>query len=94
MDPLYAFHVKVSWSPAAAILEILNQENIDFLSKHIRLQTRETYGSGWCQFQSFCLGKNINPQLALMPLIIKFIRHLFNYGASYAVVASAIATVS
>ena len=94
MDPLYAFHVKVSWSPAAAILEIFNQENIDFLSKHIRSQTRETYGSGWCRFQKLCKGYRINHQLNPLPLIVKFVCNQYNSGVSCSVVRTAILAIS
>ena len=47
--------------------------------------TRETYGSRWCWFQSFCGRYKVNFQVAPLPLVVKFILHMCNTGVSYAV---------
>ena len=74
--------------------DILNQEDLDFHPKHVMVQTRETYGPRWLRFQRFCKGKNVVPQMALLPFIVKFICQKFESGVSHAVMASAITTVS
>ena len=61
---------------------------------HIRDGTIGTYGSGWCQFQKFCKGFRINPQLAPLPLILKFICYLYNSDVSSSVVRTTILAVS
>ena len=48
-----------------------------FLRNHIRDSTTGTSGSGWRQFQKFRKGFKINPQVASLPLIVKFIRNLY-----------------
>ena len=70
--------------------EVLDDADQAFLMNHIRKGTRGTYGTGWCQFQKFCKGYRINPQLAPLPLIVKFVCHLYNSGASCSVVRTAI----
>ena len=65
-----------------------------FLMKHIRTGTVSTYGSGWRRFQRFCEGYRINPQLAPLPLIIKFIWHLYESGVSSSVVGTAVSAIS
>ncbi len=61
---------------------------------HIRKGTRGTYKSGWHQFQKFCEGYGINPQWAPLPLIVKFIRHLYVSKVSWSVVLMAILAIS
>ena len=57
---------------------------------HIRKETIGSYGSGWHQFQEFCQGYGVNPQLASLPLIVKFICYLYNSGVSCSVMGTAI----
>ena len=38
---------------------ILNQDNLDILAKHVRANTRETYGPRWQWFLGFYNGKNV-----------------------------------
>ena len=59
-----------------------------------RKGTRGIYGNGWCQFQKFCKGYWVNPDLAPLPLIVKFICHLFDSGVSRSVVRTAVLTIS
>ena len=61
---------------------------------HIRKGTVSTYGSGWRWFQKFCRGFGINPQMAPVPLIVKFIRHLYKTGVSNSVVGTAVSAIS
>ena len=60
----------------------------------IRKGTRGTYKSGWCQFKTFCESRGINPQWAPVPLIVKFICHLFEVKVSCSVVNTAISAIS
>ena len=60
--------------------EVLDDADQAFLMNHIRKGTRGIYGTGWCWFQRFCKGYRINPQLAPLPLIVKFVHHLYNSG--------------
>ena len=74
--------------------DFLNQEDLDLLSKYLRTQTRETYGPGLHHFQGFCKGYNVIHLVASLPLIVKFICHLYNIGVFHKVMASAIAAIS
>ena len=65
-----------------------------FLMNHIRKGTRGTYRTGWHQFQKFCKGYRVNPLLAPLPLIVKFVCHLFNSCVSCSVVRTAILAIS
>ena len=62
--------------------------------KHIRKGTVSTYGSGWRRFQKFCEGFRIDPQLAPLPLIVKFIQSLYEAGVSSSVVGTAVSAIS
>ena len=73
----------------------LNQEDLYFLSKHIRKKKlKKLLVLGGTCSKGSVRGKNIILQVALMPFIIKFIFLLFKIGVSYVVMASAIATIS
>ena len=74
--------------------EVLSEADHAFLMKHIRTGTITTYGSGWRRFQKFCKGFRINPQLAPLPLIVKFIRNLYETGVSSSVVGTAVSAIS
>merc|ERR1712101_76015 len=60
---------------------------------HSRKGTRGTYKSGWCQFKMFCESFGINPQWAPVPLIVKFIHHLFEAKVSCTVVMMAVSAI-
>ena len=85
MDPLYAFHISV---------KVLEDADQAFLMNHIRKSTRKTYGTGWHQFRKFCKGYRVNPQMAQLPLIVKFIHYLYNSRYSCSVVKIAISAIS
>ena len=74
--------------------ESLSDADHAFLRKHLRKGTTTTYGSGWRLFQRFCQGFRINPQLAPLPLIVKFIRNLYEREKSAAVVGTAMSAIS
>ncbi len=74
--------------------EVLDDADQAFLMNHIRKGTRGTYRTGWHRFQRFCKGYHVNPQLAPLPLIVKFVRHLFNSCVSCSVVRTAILAIS
>ena len=76
------------------IFEDLNDADLVFLLNHIRKGTRGTYKSGWRQFKMFCEGKGIDPQWAPVPLIVKFICHLFESDVSWSVVLTACSAIS
>ena len=42
--------------------DILNQEDLDFLSHHISVGTRGTYRRVWTHFCKFCVELNIDPE--------------------------------
>ena len=83
-----------SWSPELAILTFKSRGLI-FPLKTIRKKKLEKLLvlGGACSKGSV-REKNIIPQMALMPFIVKFIFPLFKIGVSYVVMASAIATIS
>ena len=70
--------------------EVLNDADQAFLLNHIRKGTRGTYKSGRPQFQKFCEGYGMNPQWAPLPLILKFICHLYVSNISWSAVFTAI----
>ena len=72
----------------------LSEADHAFLMNHIRKGTVSTYGSGWHWFHKFCRGYGINPQMAPVPLIVKFICHLYETGVSNSVVGTAISAIS
>ena len=74
--------------------ELLDDADQAFLLNHIRKGTRGTYKSGWHQFKMFCEGFGIDPLWAPVPLIVKFIRHLFEAKVSWAVVLTTISAIS
>ena len=74
--------------------EVLNEEDLAFLSNHIRKGTRGTYKSRWHQFKTLCESCGINPHRAPVPLIVKFIRHLLETKVSYSVVSMAISAIN
>ena len=74
--------------------EALSDADHAFLRHHIRKGTTTTYGSGWRRFQTFCEGYRINPQLAPLPLIVKFIRNLYEKGKSVLMVKNSLSAIS
>ena len=74
--------------------KVLNEADQAFLLNHIRKGTRGTYKSGWRQFKMFCESFGIDPQWAPVPLIVKFIHHLFEAKVSWSVVLTAISAIS
>ena len=73
--------------------DILDPEDLDFLAKNVRDQTRGSYGSGWHRFLRFYKGKNVIPWMALLPFFVTFIYHMFKSRVSHAVMAAAIAAI-
>ena len=68
--------------------------NQAFLMNHIRKGSRGTYKYRWYRFQKFCEGYGINPQWAPLPLIVKFIRHLYVSDVLWSVVMTAISAIN
>ena len=77
LDPLYAFLRMRLLESGGNNPEVLNEQDLGFLVNHIRKETKGTYKFGWCQFAKFCESCGIDLQWAPVPLIIKFICHLF-----------------
>ena len=74
--------------------EALSDADHAFLRNHLRKGTTSTYGTGWRRFQRFCEGYRINPQLAPLPLIVKFIRNLYEKGKSASIVGNSLSAIS
>ncbi len=74
--------------------EVLNEQDLTFLVNHIRKGTEGTYKSGCCQFAKLCETHGIDPQWAPVPLIVKFIRHLFETKVSNSMVSMAVSAIS
>ena len=74
--------------------EVLDDADQAFLLNHIRKGTKGTFKSGWCRFKWFCEGFGIDPQWAPLPLIVKFIHHLFETNVSWSVVLMAVSAIS
>ena len=94
MDSLYAFLQEKYLESGGNNPEVLNEQDLGFLVNHIRKGTKGTYKSGWRRFAKFCESHGIDPQWAPVPLIIKFIRHLFEMKVSCSVVSTAISAIS
>ena len=92
LDPLYTYQDCIESDGNDP--KVLNDANFEFLVNHIRKGTKGTYKSGWCQFKIFFEGKGINPQWAPVPLIVKFMGHLFKCNVSWSVVLMACSVIS
>ena len=53
---------------------VLDDEDCDFLSHHIRKGTKQNYCGGWRRFSKFCEDRMIEPMVAPPATIVKFIR--------------------
>ena len=73
---------------------VLNQDNYDFLDHHIATNTKQKYTSAWQQFCTFCNGLNVQPITCSVAVIVKYIRHRFEEGASYSTMNVAKSAIS
>ena len=73
---------------------VLNQDDYDFLDHHISTNTKQKYGSAWQQFCIFCTGLNVQPITCSVAVIVKYIRHRFEEGASYSTMNVAKSAIS
>ena len=73
---------------------VLNQDDYDFLDHHISTNTKQKYGSAWQQFCTFCTGLNVQPITCSVAVIVKYIRHRFEEGASYSTMNVAKSAIS
>ena len=73
---------------------VLNQDDFDFLDHHISTNTKQKYGSAWQQFCTFCSGLNVQPITCSVAVIVKYIRHRFEEGASYSTMNVAKSAIS
>ena len=64
---------------------VLNQEDYDFLSHHIKTNTTQKYNSAWHQFCVFCDGLNVQPITCSVTVIVRYICHRFEEGVSYSI---------
>ena len=73
---------------------VLNQDDFDFLDHHISTNTKQKYSSAWQQFCTFCSGLNVQPITCSVAVIVKYIRHRFEEGASYSTMNVAKSAIS
>ena len=73
---------------------VLNQDDYDFLDHHISTNTKQKYTSAWQQFCTFCTGLNVQPITCSVAVIVKYIRHRFEEGASYSTMNVAKSAIS
>ena len=73
---------------------VLNQDDFDFLDHHISTNTKQKYSSAWQQFCTFCTGLNVHPITCSVAVIVKYIRHRFEEGASYSTMNVAKSAIS
>ena len=64
-------------------IEGLDQDDHNFLAQHLAPWSTSGYGYAWHKFSLFCLEKNVDPFTAPVPIIIKYLRKLYNDGAMY-----------
>ena len=73
---------------------VLNQDDYDFLDHHISTNTKQKYSSAWQQFCTFCTDLNVQPITCSVAVIVKYIRHRFEEGASYSTMNVAKSAIS
>ena len=81
LDPLIAVHI--SARPSTLAPDVLDEEDHDFPSFHIRKGTKQNYCGGWRRFSEFCNKRMIEPMVAPMATIVKFIVQMFKANLKY-----------
>ena len=61
----------------------LSASDLDFLSNHLAQGTKSGYGYAFKKFQGFCSNLNVDPFKCAPAVLVKYIRTLYNEGASY-----------
>ena len=74
--------------------DVLDDEDHDFLSFHIRKGTKRNYCGGWRRFSEFCNKRMIEPMVAPAATIMKFIVHMFKANLKYQTMNVAVSAIS
>ena len=74
--------------------DVLDEEDRDFLSFHIRKGTKRNYGGRWHRFSEFCNKRMIEPVVAPAATIVKFIVHMFKANLKYQTMNVAVSAIS
>ena len=64
----------------------LDQNDMRFLANHVSSGTSKGYAYAFKQFNDFCIERNSDPYSSPPALIVKFLRHKFESGASYSTI--------
>ena len=61
----------------------LDQDDLNFLSHHLAPGTTSGYACVWAKFARFCSERNVDPFTCRPSIIVKYVRSIFQLGASY-----------
>ena len=64
----------------------LNAADLEFLSCHLAKGTTSGYNSAFSEFKSFCAARGADPFTCLPAIVVKYLRHKFESGASYSTI--------
>ena len=64
----------------------LDENDIDFLTKHVSGGTSKGYAYAFKHFVNFCSKKNVCPHTCPPSIIVKYLRQKFDCGASYSTI--------
>ena len=64
----------------------LDTNDLDFLSNHLAVGTKNGYGYVFKQFASFCSKIDADPFTCPPTVVVKYIRHLYETGSAYSTV--------
>ena len=73
---------------------MLDEEDRNFLSFHIRKGTKQNYCGGWRRFSEFCNKRMIEHMVAPAATIVKFIVHMFKANLKYQTMNVAVSAIS
>ena len=74
--------------------DVLDDEDRDFLSFHIRKGTKQNYCGRWRCFSKFCNERMIEPMVAPPAIIVKFIRQLYKANLKYRTMNVSVSAIS
>ena len=64
----------------------LDKPDLDFLSCHLSVGSKSGYGYAFQKFVRFCATLNVDPYNCMPAVLVKYVRHLYESGASYSAV--------
>ena len=74
--------------------DVLSQEDCDFLRFHIRARTEWNYAYGWRRFSEFCNNRMVEPTVASVAIVVKFIVAMFKENLKYQTMNRAVSAIS